>query len=143
MRRAAASYAATVAWNERVTNKNKLHHLVYRQARITHGLGAQLACCARDQAAEAVSAARATGHATCTTFAAASSIRYEARTYRLMRRDRVSLNTVRGRLVGRLGLGDFQHRYLYDTSWKIGGAELARRADAWYLCLTQSKAARS
>jgi IS605 OrfB family transposase len=38
-------------------------------------------------------------------------------------------------------LGDFQRRYLYDTSWKIGGAELLRRDNVWYLCITQSKAA--
>ncbi|HEX9370228.1 MAG TPA: hypothetical protein VF897_04450 [Roseiflexaceae bacterium] len=54
---------------------------------------------------------------------------YDARTYRLMSMDRVSLNTTRGRVVGQLVLGDFQRHYLYDTSWKIGGAELIRRAD--------------
>src|SRR5690349_4981637 len=56
---AAASYCATVAWQQTVTNKNKLHFLVYGQSRLTYGLGAQLACCARDKAAEAVRAVRA------------------------------------------------------------------------------------
>jgi putative transposase len=138
---AAASYCAMVAWNERVTNKNKLHRLVYAESRITYGLGAQLACCARDKAAEAVRAARAHGHDTCPTFAADSSIRYDARTYRLMSMDRVSLNTISGRVIGQLVLGDFQRWYLYDTSWKIGGAELVKRSGVWYLCITQSKAA--
>ena len=55
---AAASYCATVAWEHGVTNKNKLHSLVYGESRVTYGLGAQLACCARDKAAEAVRAAR-------------------------------------------------------------------------------------
>jgi putative transposase len=137
---AAATYCAMVAWNQRVTNKNKLHHLVYGETRITYGLGAQLACCARDKAAEAVRAARSNGHTTCPTFDAASSIRYDAHTYRLMSLDRVSFNTLTGRVVGQLVLGDFQRRYLYDTSWKIGGAELMRRDDVWYLCITQSKA---
>src|SRR5262249_12025864 len=54
----AASYCASVAWQQGVTNKNKLHFLVYREARLTYGLGAQLACCARDKAAEAVRATR-------------------------------------------------------------------------------------
>ena len=138
---AAASYCATVAWEQGVTNKNKLHYLVYGESRVTYGLGAQLACCARDKAAEAVRAARSNGHTTCPTFDADSSIRYDARTYRLMSLDRVSLNTISGRVVGQLVLGDFQRRYLYDTTWRIGGAELIRRADVWYLCITQSKAA--
>ncbi len=138
---AAARYCAAVAWNERVTNKNKLHHIVYGPTRTNFGLGAQLACCARDKAAEAVRAARSNGHTTCPTFAAASSIRYDARTYRLMSMDRVSLNTLTGRIVGQLVLGDFQRRYLYDTTWKIGGVELLRRDDTWYLCITQSKVA--
>jgi IS605 OrfB family transposase len=30
---------------------------------------------------------------------------------------------------------------LYDTTWKSGGAELIRRADVFYLCITQSKVA--
>ncbi|HEX9371727.1 MAG TPA: transposase [Roseiflexaceae bacterium] len=55
--------------------------------------------------------------------------------------DRVSLNTLTGRVIGQLVLGDFQRRYLYDTTWKIGGAELIRRDGVWYLCITQSKAA--
>jgi len=138
---AAASYCATVAWEQGVTNKNKLHYLVYGESRVTYGLGAQLACCARDKAAEAVRAARSNGHTTCPAFAADSSIRYDARTYRLMSLDRVSLNTLTGRVVGQLVLGNFQRRYLYDTTWKIGGAELIRRDDVWYLCITQSKAA--
>src|SRR5437867_2453803 len=91
---AAASYCATVAWDEQVTNKNKLHYLVYGETRIT---------------------------------------------YRLISLDRVSLNTLIGRVIGQLVLGDFQRRYLYDTTWKIGGAELMRRDGIWYLCITQSK----
>jgi len=149
---AAASYCATVAWKQGVTNKNKLHYLVYGESRVTYGLGAQLACCARDKAAEAVRAVRAAPERrdqdteqiipkTCPTFNADSSIRYDARTYRLLSLDRVSLNTLSGRVNGQLILGDFQRRYLYDTTWKIGGAELMRRDDLWYLCITQSKVA--
>jgi len=163
---AAASYCATVAWKQAVTNKNKLHFLVYGESRVTYALGAQLACCARDKAAEAVRATRSreaeltrldaqkakrasktgkpfTPHTplSCPTFAADSSIRYDARTYRLLSLDRVSLNTLTGRVIGQFVLGEFQRRYLYDTSWKIGGAELIRRDDVWYLCITQSKAA--
>jgi putative transposase len=149
---AAASHCASVAWQQGVTNKNKLHHLVYAQTRITYGLGAQLTCCARDKAAEAVRAVRAAPQRrdkktdqllpkTCPTFDADSSIRYDARSYRPLSLDRVSLNTLTGCMIGQLVLGDFQRRYLYDLSWKIGGAELRRRGGVWYLCITQSKAA--
>lgn len=37
-------------------------------------------------------------------------------------------------------LGTFQRTHLYDMSWEIGGAELIRRANVWYLCITQTKA---
>ena len=136
----AASYCAQVAWEQGVTNKNKLHHLVYGRTRAEFGLGAQLACCARDKAAEAVRRARQDKRADCPTFHDDSSIRYDARTYRLMSLDRVSLNTLTGRVIRQLVLGDFQRRILYDTTWKIGGAELVRRANAWYLHITQTKA---
>jgi putative transposase len=138
---AAATYCAQVAWEKRITNKNKLHHEVYGATRTQFGLGAQLACCARDKAAEAVRAARQHRNATCPTFDARSSIRYDARTYRLMERDQVSLNTINGRVVCQLDLGDVQRRYLYDLTWKIGGAELVRRGADWYLNITQSKKA--
>ncbi len=147
----AATYCATAAWDQRVTNKNKLHHLVYAETRITYGLGAQLACCARDKAAEAVRAVRSALSAatlprarpslqTCPTFRDDSSIRYDAHTYKLKSLDRVSLYTLSGRVIGQLALGDFQRTHLYDMSWKIGGAELIRRGLVWYLCITQTKA---
>jgi IS605 OrfB family transposase len=136
----AATYCASVAWEQGVTNKNKLHHIVYGPTRVTYRLGAQLACCARDKAAEAVRRARQDKKADCPTFRDDSSIRYDARTYRLMSLDRVSLNTLTGRVSGQLVLGDFQRRTLYDTTWKIGGAELVRRANVWYLHITQTKA---
>ena len=135
---AAATSCAQVAWNERITNKNKLHHIVYGPTRSTYGLGAQLACCARDKAAEAVRAARANGAATCPTFKPDSSIRYDARTYRLMRMDRVSLNTLTGRVVGRLVLGDYQRRHAGATAG--GGAALLQRDGRVYLHITQTKA---
>jgi len=136
----AATYCASVAWQQGVTNKNKLHHLVYGATRATYGLGAQLACCARDKAAEAVRRARQDKKADCPSFRDDRSIRYDARTYRLMGLDRVSLNTLTGRVIGQLVLGDFQRRTLYDTTWKIGGAELVQRANVWYLHITQTKA---
>jgi putative transposase len=109
---AAASYCASVAWEQGITNKNTLHHIVYGATRAQFGLGAQLACCARDKAAEAVRASRQHANATCPTFRDTSSIRYDARTYRLMERDHVSLNTLSGRVIAELDLGNFQRGYV-------------------------------
>lgn len=36
---AAATYCAQVAWEKRITNKNKLHHVVYGPTRSEYGLG--------------------------------------------------------------------------------------------------------
>jgi hypothetical protein len=139
----AATYCASAAWEQGVTNKNKLHHIVYGATRVNFGLGAQLACCARDKAAEALRRARQDKKADCPTFRDDSSSRYDARTYRLLRLERVSLNTLTGRVSGQLVPGDLQRRSLYDTTWKLGGAELLRRANVWYLHITQTKAARA
>lgn len=100
----AATYCAMVAWEQNITNKNTFHHIVYGATRVNFDLGAQLACCARDKAAEAVRAVRAdpdrfdrkTGALigkTCPSFRDDGSIRYDANTYTLKSLDRVSLNT--------------------------------------------------
>jgi putative transposase len=136
---AAATYCASVAWRERITNKNKLHHIVYGATRTLYRLGAQLACCARDKATEAVRAAQANASETCPTFAPDSSIRLDVHTYRLLSLEQVSLYTLTGRVIGHLVLGDYQRRHLYDTSWKIGGAELVQRDGQFFLHITQTK----
>jgi IS605 OrfB family transposase len=135
---AAATFCAQVAWTERLTNRTKLHRRVYGPTRSLYGLGAQLACCARDKAAEAVRAARANGAPACPTFRPDSSIRYDARTYRLLPGDRVSLNTIAGRVTGQLVLGAYQRQQLADPRWTTGGAELVQRDGMCFLHLTQS-----
>jgi IS605 OrfB family transposase len=137
---AAASYCAAIAWRERISNKTKLHHIVYGPTRLNYGLGAQLTCCARDKAAEAVRRAQQDKRADCPSFCDNGSIRYDARTYRLLGLEQVSLNTLTGRVIGQLVLGEYQRRALSDTTWKLGGAELVQRGNKWYLHITQTKA---
>src|SRR5258707_3789060 len=121
---AAASWVAQVCWDEGITNTNTAHHRVYGQTRTRFGLGAQLAVCARAKAVEAIKAVQTKHRQTCPQFGPRGSVRYDARTYRLLSLDRVSLNTLDGRIVCRLLLGARQHGMQVDPAWKIGGADL-------------------
>src|SRR3954452_6505979 len=108
---AAATRIARVCWDEGITNNNTAHHRVYGETRRHFGLGAQLAVCARAKAMEALKATRARDEdeQRCPTFGPRGSVRYDARTYRLLALDRVSLNTLQGRVVCRMVLGARQH----------------------------------
>src|SRR5215813_10592847 len=103
----AATWIARVCWDEGITKTNTAHHRVFGETRLNYGLGAQLAVCARAKAVEAIKAVNAKRRedATCPRFGPHGSIRYDARAYRLMSLDRVSLNTLAGRIVCRLLLG--------------------------------------
>jgi putative transposase len=136
---AAASWIAEVCGEEGITNTNTAHHRVYGETRERFGLSAQLAVCARAKAVEAIKAVKAKHRETCPQFGPRGSVRYDARTYRLMSLDRVSLNTLDGRVVCRLVLGARQHAMLVDPAWEAGGADLVWRADAYYLHITQSR----
>lgn len=135
----AASWIASLCWEEHITNTNTAHHRVYGETRSRFGIGAQLAVCARAKAVEAIKATKAKKSETCPQFGPHGSIRYDARTYRLMSLDRVSLNTMQGRVICSLILGRRQHEMLIDRTWKIGGADLIWRRGIYYLNVTQSK----
>jgi IS605 OrfB family transposase len=137
----AATWIARMCWDEGITNTNTAHHRVYGETRERFGLGAQLAVCARAKAVEAIKAVKAKNRETCPTFGPRGSIRYDARTYRLMSLDRVSLNTLEGRVVCRLVLGARQHAMLVDQAWEVGGADLVWRSGVYYLHVTQSREA--
>jgi IS605 OrfB family transposase len=134
-------WIARVCWDEGITNTNTAHHRVYGETRARFALGAQLAVCARAKAVKAIKAMKAKKRETCPTFGPRGSIRYDARTYRLMSLDRVSLNTLEGRIVCRLMLGARQHAMLVDPAWEVGGADLIWRDGTYYLHITQSREA--
>ena len=161
----AATWIARICWDEHITNTNTAHHRVYGETRSRFGLGAQLAVCARAKAMEAIKGVKAQEAermtrwraaearrerkgkksvpppepATCPQFGPRASIRYDARTYRLLSLDRVSLNTLQGRVICRLLLGKRQHDMLVDPTWEHGGAELVWRDGIYYLHITQSR----
>jgi putative transposase len=78
---------------------------------------------------------------TCPVSGPRSSVRYDARTYRLMRLEHVSLNTIEGRIICRLLLGTRQRELLADPAWDIGGADLIWREGRYYLHVSQSREA--
>jgi hypothetical protein len=124
----AAAWVARGCWDEGVTSANTAHHRVYRETRLNDGLGAQVAVRASAKAVEAIKAVKAKKRDTCPTFGVCGSIRYDARTYRLMSLGRVSRNTLEGRVICRLVLGARQHAKLVDSSWENGRADLVWRA---------------
>jgi putative transposase len=160
----AATWIASVCWVERITNSNSAHRRVYGETRRRFALGAQLAVCARAKAMEAVKATRAGEKnrmarwkamnarrkktkkkllpppepARCPEFGPRASVRYDARTYRLLPLDKVSLSTLSGRVACRMIPGQRQHEMLADPDWKIGGAELVWLDGMYYLHLTQT-----
>jgi IS605 OrfB family transposase len=134
---ATATWIARVCWDEGITNSNTAHHRVYGETRRRFGLGAQLAICARAKAMEALGAVRKKDGDTCPTFGPTSSVRYDARTYRLLPLDDVTLNTLHGRVVCRIQPGVCQRAMLLDEGWEIGGAELVQRRGVWYLHIVQ------
>ncbi len=136
---AAASWCAELGWHFGIANKITLHDHVYYPIRAQFALGAQLTCCARDKAVEAIKTVRQRGDTSCPTFGPTSSIRYDARSYSLLASGQVSLNTLHGRVRATLVVGAFQAQALADPTWRIGGAELIRRNATWYLHVTQSQ----
>ena len=133
----AASWIASVCWEENITNTNTAHHRVYGETRKQFGLGSQLAICARAKAVEAIHTVKSNKSKTCPQFGARGSVRYDMRSFSLKSLDRVSLLTLEGRLTCRLLLGKRQHDMLVDPTWQIGSADLVWKRGTYYLHLTQ------
>jgi len=145
----AASWIASLCWHEHITNTTTAHHRVYGETRTRFGLGAQLACCARAKAVEAIKTVRVQQKqrqpdqkpAECPQFGSRGSIRYDARTYRLLSLARVSLSTLQGRVICQMVLGKRQHAMLIDPAWTIGGDDLVWKRGTYYLHVTQGREA--
>lgn len=137
----AATWIAQVCWSEGISNTNTAHHRVYGETRARFGLGSQLAVCARAKAVEAIKSGKQRMKATCPTFGPRGAVRYDARTFRLMSLDRVSLSTMGPRVVCGMLPGSRQHALLVDRAWQIGGADLVWRDGTYYLHITQNREA--
>jgi putative transposase len=139
----AASWVASVCWQEGITNTHTAHHRVYGETRSRFGLRSQLAVNARAKAVEAVKSVQATkkNDPACPTFGLRGSIRYDARSFSFRALDRVSLLTLDGRMLCRMILGTRQHGMLMDQTWQIGGADLVWQRGRFSLHVTQHREA--
>jgi IS605 OrfB family transposase len=93
------------------------------------------------KAVEAIRAVKAKQRETCPHFGPRGSVRYDARSYTLLSHERVSLNTLDGRVTCLLVLGEHQRLQLRDTAWEIGGADLVWQRGTYYLHVTQHREA--
>lgn len=114
----ACNYISKIAHdNGGISNKVALHHMTYRGVRKRFGLPAQLACTARDKVAEAYK--KGNRH-TFRQFSSNTSVRLDARTFRITKDGEASISTISGRIKVPMILGGFQKSLL--NNWEINGA---------------------
>src|ERR1700745_2496536 len=101
---------------ERCWNRVALHQLRYRRLRAETALGAQMACNAIFSVCKAYRSQRALGHISADRAVPAlcfnrASVHFDHRTYTL-KGEALSLNTLQGRMLVRMILGDHQREIL-------------------------------
>jgi putative transposase len=122
---------------ERCWNRVALHQLGYRQLRQETALGAQMACNAIFSVCKAYRSQRALGRIAADTSVPAlcfnrASVHFDHRTYTL-KGEAVSLNTLQGRMLVPMILGDHQREILH--SGRPKEAELVFRRGRWFFNL--------
>ena len=130
----ACNRVSLVAAEQRVWNRVVLHHLVYYDVRAASPLGSQMVCNAIKAVADAykVRKPKRDIEVKPSTFRSTASVHYDKRTYSI-RGETVSLNTLNGRVVVPMKLGDFQRDLMVVGAPKE--AELLRRRKRWYFNL--------
>lgn len=124
---------------ERCWNRVALHQLGYRRLRQETSLGAQMACNAIFSVCKAYRAQRALGRIAADSAIPAlcfkrASVHFDHRTYTL-KGEAVSLNTLQGRMVVPMILGDHQRQILHSGRPRPKEAELVFRLDGWFFNL--------
>lgn len=122
---------------ERCWNRVTLHHLGYRRLRQETALGAQMACNAIFSVCKAYRSQRALGRIAADTAVPVlcfnrASVHFDHRTYTL-KGEAVSLNTLQGRMLVPMILGDHQREIL--QSGRTKEAELVFRRGGWFFNL--------
>jgi IS605 OrfB family transposase len=124
---------------ERCWNRVALHHLGYRRVRQETALGAQMACnaifsvCKAYRSQCALGRIGAEGAVPALCFKRAS-VHFDHRTYTL-KGESVSLNTLQGRIVAPMILGDHQRLILQSGRPRPREAELVFRRGCWFFNL--------
>jgi IS605 OrfB family transposase len=105
---AAASFAAKVAFDAGISSQPAIHKRCYAELRERFGLSAQMAVRAIGKAVEALKALEARGRTACPEFKPHGAATYDERILSFKGLDRVSLWTLRGRLVLPMAYGEYQ-----------------------------------
>lgn len=130
---AACAAVSEAAFQARESNRVRLHHLAYYAVRAAYpALGAQLVCNAVAAVAQSLKAHRANGRDwQLVRFRRVGSVHLDARTYRLLDGETVSIFTMGGRERIAMRMGAFQRRYV--DAGAVREAELCSRCGRWYL----------
>jgi len=130
---AACNLISTVAAEERTSSKFRLQRLCYREVREAFGLSANLAVRAIARVAAAYRRGRGGRHSFGPT-----SVDYDARIFRLVGQEAVSLATTRGRARIPLALGEYQRAGLGGNPT---AATLVKRAGQFFIHVIVEEAA--
>jgi putative transposase len=128
-----------IVQKERCWNRVALHHLGYHRLRQETSLGAQMACNAIFLVCKAYRSQRALGRIADDRVVPAlcfdrASIHFDHRTYTL-KGETVSLNTLQGRILVPMILGDHQRQILQSGRPRPKEAELVFRRGDWFFNL--------
>jgi IS605 OrfB family transposase len=107
---AAASFAAEVGFEAKVSSQPSIHKRCYAELRERFGLSAQMAVRAIGKAVEALKALQARGQTACPEFQPRSAVTYDERILRFQGLDKVSLRALTGRPVLPMVYGEYQGR---------------------------------
>jgi IS605 OrfB family transposase len=105
---AAASLAAKAGFEAGVSSQPSIHKRCYAEIRRQFGLSAQMAVRAIGKAVEALKALKAKGETICPAFQPHGAITYDERILSFKGLDKVSLRTLRGRMILPLIYGEYQ-----------------------------------
>jgi IS605 OrfB family transposase len=130
---AAASFAATVGLEAKVSSQPSIHKRCYAELRERFGLSAQMAVRAIGEAVEALESLKAKGETGCPEFQPHGAVTYDERILSFRGPDKVSLRTLKGRLVLPTVYGEYQGRRFDRIK---GQADLVYRGGKFFLHAT-------
>ena len=130
---AAASHAAKVGFEDNVFSQPSIHSRCYAELRERFGLSAQMAVRAIGKAVEAFATLKAKGRKECPVFRPTGAVTYDDRILSFKGLDKVSLWTLKGRMILPIVYGEYQGERI---GRRKGQVDLTYRDGRFYLYVT-------